>query len=298
MSAIRLPSDNKIADGDGRLLPQYRAFFDRLAPLTALNDKQINTLNKIAIAMTAPDENGDTLLGDDGKIHLPVQDLNAVLEVYNAGIFVDSVSVENDGALGLNAQRGLSFSAKGEAGIVLSGISDSIRAPVAGAFFPATGQCSDFSNFELMTSSRIYAAHFSIPTKTVVQNVGPICPGSPAATSQLGIFSDAGMRPGQRLTSKSYTGFIANTPLETAANLNLDAGNYWVLFQLSAVINLKTANNAAFGGRLGYILASGDIRPITGIYRDPASGGFLDDESQSVWDAAYFGGPVFPFIAM
>ena len=262
--------------------------------LSQLSSTEVDTLIKLAKAFTTVDENGDALLGDDGLIHLPQQAFNTDLIAYNNGNLVDA------GGLQLNARNNVLFSPDLGNGIEISGVASNVISPVAGAYLGPTNANSDASTAVTLTANRIYASHFTLPKAMTINSAGPLTWTAGVSTITTGIYTDVDGTPGKRIASVTVTSTGAGTFPATGLGLNLLSGNYWVLMQPTlAAANMRGVTAAGLGGRSGYVIGAGnDLRSILGIYRDPVSGGLLEDETNSTWTATFNGGAAFPFMIM
>lgn len=299
MSYVRLPSDNKLVDGEGRFLPQWRGIFEAASRLSALTSQQQETLIALINAMTSGDN--PVTLNADGTISVDQQQISATssISAYNFGAFV-ATQAGVDGAIPLNAKRSALFSPNADnAGLVISGVDASFAHPVTGVMYGPTAACSDAGVNVSLVANRIYAAHFSIPAPVTITKAGALCSGAIFNTVNTAIYADNGGRPGKQLAIVSPGGGTPGLLSGNTFSLSIGQGNYWVLMQpTNATSNFRGVNTGGFGGRTGYIQGAGiDLRAVTGMFRDPGSN-MLDDETASTWTETYNGGNVMPLMMM
>lgn len=296
LTTVRLPSDNRLVDDGGRILPPWRNLLEKLAPLSKLSAAELNTLISLAQAVTETNPAlGEPFLGDDGELNIASAQ-TTYFDFYNQGEFITTQEATGrDAPFLLMGRNGVQVGEESSIG----GVRIDADAPVmaiAGTYLTALTYGGNSASGNALIADTIYASPFYVNAPWAVGSFGPVKrnAGTNSAGYRLSIYSNAiiGGRFYPYRQIHTEAGNIGGSGVVGVGGVTLAPGVYWVLFVVddasTAVVPQysvpSSVNNATLAGG---VLSGTNVSPVQGLTRSTSANAMADDESTQSWSASF-----------
>jgi hypothetical protein len=278
------------------MLPQWRPLFEAMSKLSKLKSSEIDTLVKLAKAVTEKDDEGESFLNNDGTLNFGE---DGVIETSTLSLSVfDTETAVQETNFALSSGDGVLLSNEGR-------FSSPYRAlqHVGGVHTAINAAHSELE--EVLEDDAAFAAPIWFDVETTITEISAFATNDVNVDGGIrsgGLYTDANGKPGKSvvLATGIVGGFDSGEPMVPMGSVKVERGLYWIVLAVTSMFGNngggyvpKFTMNTNAANHLGMIPGIPMV-PIGGLVRSGAAGLLSADESGGAWTPTP--GTIFPIL--